>query len=86
VVTSDSRYYTVTTTRTGLVVNITPTSAWGSLTMAIRSDCVNGPDLGSACVTVPFGNAIQLVGLPPGTYSVVVSNIALGTRYRITTT
>jgi hypothetical protein len=84
VVTAGDRYYTVTATRTGLTVHIAPASTWASATLAIRSDCVNGPDLGSSDImTTPSGTGIQLMGLPPGTYSIVVSNIVLGTRYSI---
>jgi hypothetical protein len=81
IVTGGSRYYTVTTTG-GFQAQLNAQSrpGYGSAQMDVYAACpATGPSLG----TTGGGAGIDLSGAPPGTYSIVVSNITLGTQYSI---
>src|SRR5262249_26641053 len=56
IVSGGNRYYTVTTTRTGLAVSASVSSLWGGATITVRTDCALGPDLGMGDV---FASQIQ---------------------------
>lgn len=88
VVTPGDRYYSVTTTTSGLLVEVGIVDNVGDVTISVYSDCTNAATRlgqpGRASQPGVLGS-VNLPGLPPGTYSIVASSIELGTRYFVST-
>jgi hypothetical protein len=88
IVGSENRYYTITLNKTGLAVVVDFVDTFGRASFSLYSGCgsLSGASLGGVSLLwtpTAMPNVMNLGNLPPGSYVLVASNIAPGTRYRL---